>query len=64
MRNRYQHRQELIGFLQKHISGRRWELVRPSSGRGHETYIARSDDEAYFIKLGAQVPRYQAMAAL
>lgn len=64
MRNRYQHRQEVLAFLQKHFSHHSWELALPSSGHGHENYIAQSDGEAYFIKLGAHVPTYQVMASL
>jgi thiamine kinase-like enzyme len=64
MQNRYQHRQEVIAFLQEHLSGQRWEISLPSSGRGHETYIARGNSESYFVKLGAHIPRYQVMASL
>lgn len=61
---RDQHRQEVIAFLQRRLTGRRWELTLPSSGRGQETYIAQSNGERYFVKLGAQVMRYQIMASL
>lgn len=63
-RNRYQHRQNVIVFLQRHLSDRHWELTLPSSGHGHETYIAQSDSASYFVKLGAHIARYQVMASL
>jgi thiamine kinase-like enzyme len=39
-----------------------WILTLPA-GTGHETYIARSEEEAYFIKLGVQSERYEAVAS-
>jgi thiamine kinase-like enzyme len=53
-----------MAFLRDHFSRHHWELASPSSGRGHETYIAKSEGLTYLIKLGAQVPYYQAMASL
>ncbi|HOU14934.1 MAG TPA: phosphotransferase [Anaerolineae bacterium] len=64
MQNRYQHRQEVMAFLQRHLADQRWELILPPSGRGHETYIAHSGGDRYFIKLGAHVARYEVMASL
>ncbi|MBN1484240.1 MAG: aminoglycoside phosphotransferase family protein [Chloroflexia bacterium] len=64
MQNRYRHRQQVADFLQLHLGDRRWALALPSSGRGHETYIAQSNGESYFVKLGAHVARYQVMASL
>jgi len=64
MQNRYQHRQEVIAFLQRHLTNQRWELILPPSGRGHETYIAHSNGDHYFIKLGAHGARYEVMASL
>lgn len=64
MNNRYQHHQEVLAFLQRHLTHQRWELILPPSGRGHETYIAHSDRDSYFIKLGAHVARYEVMASL
>ncbi|MFO7536647.1 MAG: aminoglycoside phosphotransferase family protein [Chloroflexota bacterium] len=64
MQKRYQHRQEVIAFLQNHLSGRQWHLTRPASGRGHETYIAHSHGDSYFVKVGATVSNYQIMAAV
>jgi thiamine kinase-like enzyme len=64
MQTRCQHRQEVTAFLQSHLSNRRWELALPSSGRGQETYVAQSNDSRCFVKLGAHIPRYEAMASL
>jgi thiamine kinase-like enzyme len=63
MQKRLQHRQEVIAFLQNHLTGHRWELSLPSSGRGQETYIAKSNGDSYFIKVGAHIPRYQVMGS-
>ena len=64
MQNRYQHRQEVAAFLQRHLSKQGWDITLPLSGRGHETYIAQSNGDSYFIKLGAHIARYQVMASL
>jgi hypothetical protein len=64
MQKRHQHREEVIAFLRDHLTGDRWELTLPPSGRGQETYIAQSNGDSYFIKLGAHLPRYQVMASL
>jgi thiamine kinase-like enzyme len=64
MQNRCQHRQEVAAFLQYHLPHQSWELTPPSLGRGHETYIAQSNGDSYFIKLGAHIARYQVMASL
>jgi thiamine kinase-like enzyme len=64
MQNRYQHRQEVTDFLQRHLTDQCRELTLPPSGRGHETYIAHGNGDSYFIKLGARVARYQVMASL
>ena len=64
MQKRCQHREEVIAFLRWHLAGHRWQLTLPSSGRGQETYIARSNSDSYFVKVGAHLPRYQVMASL
>jgi len=63
MQDRQFHRQEVQAFLHEHLGGTGWELTLPH-GWGHETYYARSSTQACFIKLGAHIPRYQAMAGL
>jgi thiamine kinase-like enzyme len=63
MQKRTQHKREVLAFLQKHFSNQSWELTLPN-GWGNETYFAHSEAQVYFIKLGAQVPRYQAMASI
>lgn len=63
-RTQTQHHQEVLAFLQNHFSGQNWELTTPSSGRGHETYIAHNSNDTFFVKLGAQVPYYELMASL
>jgi len=63
MQDRQLHRQEVESFLHEHIGGAGWELTLPH-GWGHETYYARSSAGECFIKLGARIPIYQAVAAL
>mgnify|MGYP001430237200 CR=1 FL=1 len=62
--DRYQNRQEVLAFLQNHLSPGPWTLTPPPAGRGHETYLAQSDGQTYFIKLGARTAHYEALAAL
>jgi thiamine kinase-like enzyme len=64
MQERYQHRQEVIAFLQNHLASQGWELALPPSGRGHETYLAHGNGKRCFVKLGAYLSRYQVMASL
>ena len=63
MQDRQQHRPEVQAFLQKHIASPAWQLTLPH-GLGHETYFARCAQQTCFIKLGVQVARLQALAAL
>src|ERR1044071_2983716 len=63
MQNRQQHRQEVQAFLQQHFSNQPWELTLPN-GSGHETYFARCNEHAYFVKLGVQATRYQVVASI
>jgi thiamine kinase-like enzyme len=63
MEDRRQHQPEVRGFLQKHFLTRHWRFSLPI-GTGHETYFAQGDDSVYFVKLGVQIARYQAMASL
>lgn len=64
MQARHQHRQEVVAFLHDHCGNYQWELALPSSGSGQETYVAQSDGGRYFVKVGAHIPRYEAMASL
>lgn len=64
MQERRRHCREVAAFLRSHLAGRRWELALPPSGRGHETYVARSEGDSCFVKLGVHLPRYQVMASL
>lgn len=64
MQTRSRHRREVITFLQEHCGNQRWGLTLPCSGSGHETYLAQGDDDHYFVKVGAHIPRYRVMAAL
>lgn len=63
MMDRTQHQQEVQAFLQRHISNKAWDLTLPV-GSGHETYFAQCGDQTYFVKIGVQADRYQALAAV
>ncbi len=63
MQDRQLHRQEVQAFLHEHLGGNRWDLSLPH-GWGQETYFARSSAGECFIKLGARIPIYQAVAGL
>jgi hypothetical protein len=63
MRDRQRHRREVQAFLQKHFSSQTWEFTLPD-GRGNETYFASNSLGTYFVKVGAHIPRYQAMGSL
>jgi thiamine kinase-like enzyme len=63
MQDRRQHQPEVQGFLQKHFSARHWRFALPI-GSGNETYFAYGNDSAFFVKLGVQTARYQAMSSL
>jgi thiamine kinase-like enzyme len=63
MRNRQQHQQEVQVFLQQHFLNQSWEFTLPK-GSGNETYFARCNEYAYFVKLGGQATRYQVAASM
>lgn len=63
MQNRWQHEQEVQGFLQQHFSNQFWELALPK-GSGNETYFAQCNGHAFFIKLGVQATKYQVVASI
>lgn len=62
--NRNRHKSEVIAFLEKQIGNRIWEIKLPPHGTGQETYFVMGCEQAYFVKLGAEVERYQVMAEL
>jgi thiamine kinase-like enzyme len=61
MPDRHKHQWEVRGFLQKNFSIHDWLLSLPG-GSGMETYFAQSNEQNYFVKVGAPVERYLAMA--
>lgn len=61
---RYQHRQEVLDFLRRQFPGHRWRITTPPAGRGHETYFVQGNGRTFFIKLGARLVNYEALAAL
>ena len=63
MQDRQRHQREVRAFLQKHFFIRDWKLTLPH-GWGNETYYATSNQQAYFVKLGVQISRYQIMASI
>ena len=63
MQDRKHHQQEVQAFLQKHFLSNHWEFALPN-GMGNETYFAHSNTHTYFVKLGVQITRYQAMASI
>lgn len=63
MPNQQQHQQEVRDFLEQTFGTADWQFEIPH-GRGHETYFAHRGDHSYFVKLGIEIARSQAMAAL
>ena len=63
MLNRREHQQEVLGFLQNHLSFHDWILSLPQ-GNGMETYFVQGNGRDYFVKVGAPVERYLAMAEI
>jgi thiamine kinase-like enzyme len=61
--DRQQHQRAVQSFLQGHFPGDAWEFSLPE-GTGSETFLAHNNEQAFFIKLGAQTDRYQAVASL
>jgi hypothetical protein len=57
------HQQEVHSFLQKHFSIRNWTFSYPP-GSGMETYFLHGDEQSYFVKVGAPIERYLAMAEI
>src|SRR5688572_14413899 len=63
MPNRREHQQDVRSFLQNHLSIHDWIFSLPR-GSGMETYFARGNERGYFVKVGAPVERYLAMAEI
>ncbi len=63
MADRQEHQQEVRHFLQKELSIRDWTFSLPR-GTGAETYVVRGNEQDYFVKVGAPIERYQAMAEI
>jgi hypothetical protein len=64
MKDKLRHHEEVIEFLENHLSRQHWRLALPTSGRGQETYVATAGERSYFVKLGVDIPRYEIMASL
>lgn len=62
IRPREVHKNQVVAFLQQHVKQQPWSLDLPPSGRGQETYFARSDEASCFIKVGAESERYRIMS--
>ncbi len=63
MLERQEHLQEVRSYLQKHFSVQDWTFLLPR-GSGRETYFARGNEHGYFVKVGAPVENYLAMAEI
>ena len=63
MQNRQHHQPEVQAFLQNHFLSQHWQFALPN-GSGNETYFAQGNEHTYFVKLGVQITRYQAMASI
>jgi len=61
---RDQHKPDVASFMQKNVSNQTWNIQLPPYGTGQETYIAQTNRHKYFIKLGAELERYQIMSEL
>lgn len=61
MLNRQEHQEEVLSFLQKHLSIFDWKFSLPH-GSGKESYVAHGFKRCYFVKVGVQVERYLMMA--
>ena len=63
MPDRREHEQDVRGFLQKHLSIHDWIFSLPR-GSGMETYFVQGNERDYFVKVGAPIERYLAMAEI
>ena len=63
-KSRDQNRFEVVSFLQKNVSTLAWDIHFPPFGTGQESYAAQNSKHTCFIKLGAEIERYQIMSEL
>jgi thiamine kinase-like enzyme len=63
MPHRQEHQQEVLAFLQKHLSIRDWTFTLPH-GSGMETYFGQGNGQKYFVKVGAPIDQYLALAEI
>ena len=63
MQDKQHHQKEVEAFLQKHFRSTRRSFTFPE-GSGNETYFAHGNERSYFVKLGVQISRHQAVASL
>src|SRR5215207_1411318 len=63
MPNRQEHQQEVLTFLQKNLSIHNCAFALPR-GSGMETYFVQGSEQGYFVKVGASIERYLAMAEI
>ena len=61
MLHRRKHQEEVQSYLQKHCQIDDWNFSLPH-GSGMETYFAEENGQRYFVKVGAPVERYLAIA--
>ena len=63
MLERQEHLQEVGSYLRSHFPAQDWIFSLPR-GSGRETYFARGNEHVYFVKVGAPVENYLAMAEI
>ena len=63
MPNRHGYQQEVLAFLQKHLSLYDWKFTSPH-GWGKESYFIHGFKRTYFVKVGVEVERYLVMAEI
>lgn len=63
MPDRQKHQQEVRSFLQEHFPIHDWDFSIPH-GTGMETYFVQGNRQEYFVKVGAPVERYRAIAEI
>jgi thiamine kinase-like enzyme len=63
MPQRQEHQEDIRRYLREHFQNSDWSFSLPR-GSGMETYFAEGNGQRYFIKVGAPIARYLAMAEL